>query len=219
MVGKTVNASLDVIQFLYPDYQVKSFVSFLDKDTKVIYNGNQFNGLISYLEKNTKSYINTIGSPDLDLTSSKALINYIFNKKGKSLDSSVQLFLETLSDKDLWYFLKVFYITGKYPYNISDDRVSLFSLFKTLTLPTTEAISTYISVVNSYPFSVVEASFLTFLSKVSHLQVDGVSPMYSKLIKQTHNKIHSRIKASVLFYANTEHTSLDLLNLIITLRG
>lgn len=219
MINKTVNLDVDKIQFLYPNYSIQSYVSFLDKDKDVIYVGKLFNGLIPYLEKNTKSFINTVGTPDLDLSSDKALAEYIFSLRGVAFEEHILDFLDALDEVTRWYFLKVFYLSGKFVYPVSKSKSSMYQLFKSVTSPMGDCLKTFVQVLKEYPFPVIESSFLTFINKVEHQDIKNISPMYSKLIKQTYSKCGSRIKSATLKYAKSSHTEVDFLNYILTLRG
>lgn len=217
MIGKIVKIDENFLKVLYPDYVPKSYVSFLDRGTNVIYTGKYFNGLKDYLAKNTKSFISVVGAPELDLSSRDKLAEYVFNLKNRTYSDKYQAFFDTLDDNEFYYSLKTLLITGRVPYIITEST-SLYNLFQSLTLPTLEMLKIYFSVTDVFPFGVVESSLLTFLSRVANLSTDGVSPRYSMLIKQTHSKIQPQLKPAVLQYAQSNHTELDLLNLIISLR-
>ena len=111
MEGKIVKVSdISFIQFCYPDYITLSYVTFLNREDKVIYTGKAFKGVDEYLKKNTKSYINTVGIPELDLSTREALIQWAYNKKGKNLSNTTKGFLESLNDKDFNFSIKIFLI-------------------------------------------------------------------------------------------------------------
>lgn len=217
MIGKIVKIDEDFLKILYPNYEVKSFVSFLDKGSNVIYNGKYFNNLKDYLSARTRNFISVSGPPELDLSSRDKLAEYVFDLKGRVYGETYQQFLEALDDTDFFYSLKMLVVTGKIPYVIS-EKTSMFNLYKSLTLSTNEMIKIYYELLNNYPFRVLESSFLTFLNRVANLDTDSVSPRYSLLIKQTHNKIANNMKSSVLTYVQSEQNEMDFLNLLINLR-
>lgn len=217
MEGKIVKINEDFLKILYPEYTFKTYVSFLDRGTKVIYHGKYFNGLKDYLTKNTKSFISVVGNPELDLSSKDAIAEYVFTLKNRTYSDTYRNFFDTLDDTEFYYSLKTLYVTGRVPYTVTDSN-SMYKLFQSLTEPTMDMLKTYFSLLNTYPFRVLESSFLTFLSRVSTLSTDGVSPRYSLLIKQTHAKIGRQLKSATLSYVTSEQTEIDFMNLLLSLR-
>lgn len=219
MEGKIVKVKdLAMLQYIYPEFITLSYVNFLNRDDKVIYVGKPFKGLDEYLAKNTKAYINTVGTPDIDLTTNEALIKYCYDKKQKNLSNSTKYFLEGLNDKDLWTAMKIFLQIGKLPYEIKKD-VSIYKLFESFSEPTSVTLKVLFNLLETYPIGVLESSLLTFLERVVHNSNESVSNKYGLLINSTKNKYGKNIKPSLLAYTKSSKTDLDFINLIMSIRG
>ena len=218
MINKFVNCDVNLVQFFYPDFEIKSYVNFLDRENKIIYTGKPLNNLREYLENNTKEYICLVGVPELDLSTTKPLINYVFNKVGRKLDAHVELYLSNLDKLDLEYFLKCLYMTGQFPYKINKSD-SMLSLYKSLSQPLNDMLSILDKLINTYSFPIVESSFLTFLEKVNNLENIQVSSYYSMILKNARMLIKDRLKPSVYKYARSSHTQVDFIVLLLELRG
>lgn len=217
MIGKTVKLKDNsILNVLYPDYIEKSYVSFLDRDTNVIYTGKPFNRHIEYLEKNTKSFISVVGNPDIDLSENLVLAEYLYELKGKKMSSKISTFLESIDDKEFLYCMKLFYFTGKLPYEVGKNS-SLFDLYVAITGPLHNLIKVFYSVYEVYPHEVIESALFTFLVRVSTNATDGISNRYAYLIKNTKAKIGNKLKPAVHKYAQTNQTQLDLLSMLLEL--
>ena len=218
MIRKFVNCDKNLVQFFYPDFEVKSYVNFLDKENKVIYIGKPLNNLREYLENNTKEFICLVGMPELDLSTPKPLINYVFNKVNRKLEPHVELYLVNLDKIELEYFLKCLFITGQFPYQINKS-ISMFSLYKSLAKPINEIVSTFYKLLDIYSFSIIESSFLTFLEKIRNIENVNVSPYYLKILKDAQMVIKDRLKPAVYKYTKSNHSEIDFITLILNLKG
>ena len=218
MIRKFVNCDRNLVQFFYPDFEVKSYVNFLDKENKVIYVGKPLNNLREYLENNTKEFICLVGVAELDLSTPKPLINYVFNKVNRKLESHVELYLNNLDKLELEYFLKVLYITKHFPYTINKS-LSMLSLYKSLTKPINEVLSILYKLLDAYSFNIIESSFLTFLEKVKNIENINVSPYYLKILKDARMTIRDRLKPAVFQYSKSSHKEVDFIRLILDLKG
>ena len=54
MIRKFVNCDINLVQFFYPEFEIKHYVNFLDRENKIIYIGKPLSNLREYLENNTK---------------------------------------------------------------------------------------------------------------------------------------------------------------------
>lgn len=219
MEGKCVKVKdLSMLQYIYPDFLTLTYVNFLNREDKVIYVGKPFKGLDEYLAKNTKTFINTVGTPEIDLTTNEALIKYCYEKKQKNLSNSTKYFLEGLNDKDLWTAMKIFLQIGKLPYEIKKD-VSIYKLFQSFSEPTSNTLKIIFDLFDTYPMGVLESSLLTFLERVTHNSSESVSNKYGLLINSTKMKYGKNIKSSLLTYSKSNKTELDFINLVLSIRG
>ena len=218
MIRKFVNCDKNLVQFFYPDFEVKSYVNFLDKENKVIYIGKPLNNLREYLENNTKEFICLVGFCELDLSTPKSLINYVFTRVNRKLEPHVELYLTNLDKMELEYFLKCLWVTGQFPYQINKS-ISMLSLYKSLTKPISEIISTFYKLLDIYPFNVIESSFLTFLEKIKNIESINVSPYYLKILKDAQLVIRDRLKPAVYQYSKSACREVDFIVLIMNLKG
>lgn len=207
-----------IVSYMYPDYIELSYVSFLNRDDKVIYTGKPFKNFEAYLDKNTSSWISLSGNPTLDLSENLALIEFCYDLKGKKLNSSTSHFLQALTDKDLWYALKIFLQIGKLPYDVKKG-ISIYALFNSFSEPTPVTLNILFDLVDTYPLSVLEASLLTFLDRVMNNLSENVNNKYGLLINTTRNKYGKNIKPSLLAYCKSSKSKLDFINLILNIRG
>lgn len=218
MINKFVNCDRNLVQFFYPDFEVKSYVNFLDKENKVIYIGKPLNNLREYLENNTKEFICLVGVAELDLSTPKPLINYVFNKINRKLEPHVELYLTNLDRIELEFFLKCLFITGQFPYQINKS-LSMLSLYKSLTKSINDIISTLYKLLDIYSFNIVESSFLTFLEKVKDIENISVSSYYLKILKDAQLVIRDRLKPAVFQYSKSMRREVDFIVLIMNLKG
>ena len=218
MIRKFVNCDKNLVQFFYPEFQVKSYVNFLDRENKVIYIGKPLNNLREYLENNTKEFICLVGFCELDLSTPKPLINYVFTRVNRKLEPHVELYLTNLDKMELEYFLKCLWVTGQFPYQINKS-ISMLSLYKSLTKSINEIISTLYKLLDIYSFNIIESSFLTFLEKVKNIETVNVSPYYLKILKEAHMTIRDRLKPAVFQYSKSSRKEVDFLVLIMNLKG
>ena len=218
MIRKFVNCDKNLVQFFYPEFQVKSYVNFLDRENKVIYIGKPLNNLREYLENNTKEFICLVGFCELDLSTPKPLINYVFTRVNRKLEPHVELYLTNLDKMELEYFLKCLWVTGQFPYQINKS-ISMLSLYKSLTKPINEIVSTFYKLLDIYSFSIIESSFLTFLEKIKNIESINVSSYYLKILKDAQMVIKDRLKPSVYRYSKSSHAEVDFIRLILDLKG
>ena len=218
MINKFVNCDINLVQFFYPEFEIKHYVNFLDRENKIIYIGKPLSNLREYLENNTKEFICLVGVAELDLSNSKSLINYVFNKVNRKLEPHVELYLNSLDKLELEYFLKCLYITKQFPYPINKS-ISMLSLYKSLNKPVNEILSVLNKLLDIYSFNVVESSFLTFLEKVKNVEDINVSPYYLKIIKDVRMCIKGRLKPAVYKYSKSSRKRIDFIVLILDLKG
>lgn len=219
MINKIVKVNdISFIQYCYPEFITLSYVTFLNREDNVIYIGKPFKGLDDYLKKNTKSYINTVGMPDIDLTTRESLIKWAYARKDKKLNASTQRFLEGLNDKDFMYAIKIFLQIGKLPYEIKRG-VSIYNLFKSFSSSTVDTLKILYALLDAYPLGVLESSLLTFLDKVANDLSETSSSSYGLLISNTRQKYGRNIKPALLNYTKSEKNELDFINLVLSIRS
>lgn len=221
LISKTVKIeNVPALQFFYPTFKVRKELMFSDRDEDIIYIGPYKRGLTEFLSEHTKRFINTVGSPDLDFTKRKEVVEWIYSKVGKQVPNTVLSLIDSYDDDYFNYCVKVMWVTGKW---VGDDESSdktLFNLFQSVTGSLKTSLEVYYELIKQYPPYVVESSFLTFLSRVKTAEEQNVSPAYQKLLNQSKMRIGDKIQPAVVKMATRTPFKLDLqfVDLITDLR-
>lgn len=221
MVGKVVKVvDPNLITFFYPTFKIRTELSILDRDLDIIYVGPMKRGLIDQLSSGTKRFISTVGVPDIDLTNRESALKWLFSKSGKEPPVDLVEQAKTYDDDYFYFCMKVYWITGRWVGLKSDSDITLYSLFSSTSESLRKTIETYYKLIEDIPTKVVEASFLTFLSRVKNLEEQNAKPGYMKLLKVCDGKFGQKIKPAVYKIATREGLRDELLfiDLITELR-
>lgn len=221
MVGKIIRIKdPGLIKFFYPNFFIRSEITYPDRDCNVIYNGPMRRNLISYLESNTKSFISTTGSPDLDFENREELLKWIFKKKGKDLTPKIVEGALSVEDNYFLESIKLFWILEKWRKNSSQSDITLYDLFSKSVEPLKDLLVVYFNLLEVYPAPVIESSFITFLSRVKNIEEQSVKPGYMKLLKSANTRYGIKIKSSIYKMASREgiRDELVMLDLLTDLR-
>ena len=224
LIRKTVRIN-DVtrIQFFYPEYEIRDGLNMLDYDKKIIYVGALKPGLVGKLDKGTESWINTVGPYDIDLTSRRALVDFVFGKHGKQPPKKLLEGLDAYDEGELWRFLKIAWLVGMWKGD-ADEGTVLDILFN-LTSDFRTVITLMFKVMEEYdvPPAILESSVLTFLLRAKNLDEQDVSGRYlAKLTSFASGSRKGRIVPAVGTLASWDRTILDevrILKLLLDLRG
>lgn len=220
--GKVVNIEKpELLQFFYPDYKILDEVNMMNKRDKVIYTGRMRGNLDKFLKGRTKSYISTKGKMDYDFTKKINLAEFVYDYKGKRLTKKVKQTIEMMEWDEFINSIKLFWITGKWPYYLSDEDLSMFDLFKHSVGSTRKLIKTYFELLNKYPFYVVESSFMTFLMRTVAVEEQTVSNYYKRLLTQFDDKNKGKRGQAVLNYGKRGgklYEKLNFLRLLLELK-
>lgn len=205
IINKTVNIEdPELLKFFFPDFQIKSKLSYRDRDNNIIYTGAMRRGLIDYLESNTKNYISIIGKMDVDLTQRENMIKFVFSKYGKNPAQSTIDSIEMVDDEEFIYTIKVFWMIGKWLYKMDSD-LTIFDLFKSSTKSINNVLSIYFKLLDIYPHYVLESSFLTFIQRAVDVENQEVSASYIKLLERFNTKSGSNVKGSIMNYIKKDN--------------
>jgi len=220
--GKTVRVkNVDLLCYLYPDYVIREKLSIMDRDSKVIYVGRLRPNLKEYLSKNTMGYINTTGAPDVDLTNKEGLLNFVYQKHGKKPPNTVKAWLEDVEWDEFIYYCKVIWILGGLKAQIEDEKSTMFNLFMESSGSTKELLTVLFSLYESIPMEILEAGYLTFLSRAADIEGQSVGANYLRALKGLRSRCGDTLKPSITSYIKMKKMRVDakLLKLIFSLRG
>lgn len=219
MENKVVKiSSYHLLQYFYPDYKVREELSFVDRDNYVIYIGKPRPNIKRYLEERTKGYISVVGMPELDLTDAKNLVEWVYQKRGKVPAKKTLEGLENMDLSYVEYLVKVFWVTGKWVEDNSFCEKTMYNLFQDSVSSMNSCMKTYFELREVYPYEVIEASYLTFLSRVLTVEDQNASPGYMKLLKQASLKFGSKIRPLVVQLGASEDSELAFINMLTELR-
>jgi len=164
LTGLTVKIeNKDLLQFFYPKYLVKHTL-FFDEENKVIYIGKTRKDLIIYLKNNTKEFINTVGKPDINLNNDEVLLSFVYKKWNKKFNKSTEGYLLELDKKELYKYIKYFWITGENLYQFNNKKSSQ-DIISLLDMTELQIIKSFFETVNETTVDVYERKIIKFLEK------------------------------------------------------
>ena len=219
MLNKVVKVSnYQLIQFFYPEMKVRTELSLVDRDNSVLFVGKGKPRLKEWLSLNTKEFIATTGQPEVDFTNLEVLVKWVFAKKGKEPSQRI---LDQLQNMDLNYvehLVKMYHISGKWMADNTSVDVSMFNLFQESTVSVKSCLETYFKLREVYPYEVIQASFITFLSRVTSIEDQNVSTSYMKVLKQANQRYGNKIRPLIMRLGTARDTETEFINMLIDLR-
>lgn len=220
MIGKVVKIKdPGLVPFFYPSFAVKTDLYLADKGTEFIYVGKSRPKILEFLGTFSPKFISLVGVPTLDLSTRWALIEWIKTKKAVALPATLtKETVEDIAEDSFLNRVKILWLTGRWLKESVQDA-SLFELFQSTVGPLMDMVRVYTKVVDAVPVPVIEASFLTFLARVSSPDTQSVSPGYKKLLREANQKYGDKIVANLIVYGSSRDSSdLKFLNLLLGLR-
>ena len=203
MLEKTVKVSdPGLIQFFYPNIVVRDELTIMDRENEVLYVGKMRPKFKQYLTIGCKHYISVVGAVDVDYTNSEILVKWVYNKRGKEPPSTVLEMVKNIDLSYTEYLCKIYYLTGHWIAKADNIEESLFTLFQATVGSTKDLLSVYFKLREVYPYEVIQASVLTFLSRVMTIQDQSVSPSYMMLLKQAYQRYGTKIRGVVLWFVS-----------------
>ena len=199
MKGKIVSTDdVALLSFFYPDFRIRQRITPPDLEENIIYTGSVKAGTKEYLFSHTKAFIiASSGSGELDITTNEGLAKWVFEKKGKTLTESLEEYIQTIDSETLINQLKVLWLTGRWYKNGTGDT-TLFQLFKDTLEGKKALITTYFKLQEVYPVAVIEASFLTFLTRVADLKNQSVSSYYMSLLIRANKRYGNTLSKALM---------------------
>ena len=128
--------------------------------------------------------------------------------------------MDSLDDGEFFYFFKLYWVGGRWYGGSAEDGLTTYQLFKDTVGSFKSFISDMYTLSDEIPFPVIEASYLTFLSRVKAVDSQNVSMAYMRLLKSANMKVAPKITRAVLQYGlqSDLRSDLRLLGLEFNLR-
>lgn len=219
MLGKVINIKdKNLVSFFYPDFKVQDNVYPLDCNKNIIYVGQPYSDLKEWLSSSTKNFISLSGRPDLDLTSNKALVDWVESKTKPMSNSSKEILLG-MEDDDFYRCLKQYYLISQSEIK-ETEQGSSFEVFKALiTKPLQSVIKTFYEQAELSNVRVIESGLLTMLLKSKNYQTVMAKPGYLKMLQEANNLFKNRYQIIPELLTRDIDPELRVLALLIGLKG
>lgn len=161
---------LDLVCFMYPNYELRTEFNILDGNRDIIFVGKVNSSVVSSLKENTRSFIaiNNIGIQDIDLTIRDSAIKVLYGKFNKEPSEKVYSTLNSMSDYDFIKYFKTFWFLGRS--KIDNVDISLWDLYCVLGKTRHEILKVYLELRESYSDSIIFSGVLSFLEKSRNLE-------------------------------------------------
>lgn len=200
-----------------PTYEWEPYPS----SKRILFLGRTLPNLKQRLERTYESFIQVTSSGEIRLTNNTEIITFVLSRHDKKPAQNLLDLVETLDDKELHYYAKQTWVTGKFPIKITKDTPSIYDLYRTIPGPQLEMIRQLLKILEELPHNVVESSLLTLLLRVKEIDEQEVSPRYKMLLSQINTQMGRRLVPAVTKYAELTGLSkeLSLIYLLTTLRG
>jgi len=171
---------------------------------QIIFKGKNRVNLKQEISKLTDNYISLVGVPDIDLYDKNNLIELVQSKwanKSKLKQSQLKV-LESLSEEDYYNCIKIYWITGEWPKFIENkSEYSVYKLFDALATKDNKSLMTvYFSLLEEYPFYVIEASVLKMIQRAKNPIEQEVKKGYKSILKSFESKVVSNINNAINSY-------------------
>ena len=220
MKGSSVKINnIGLLQIFYPDYILREEITFSDYGKNIIYVGKQNKRALDTLKEYSKEYI-IVGNPDKgkDFSSKEALLEWAYRVKGKEVPKYVKDAVEAMGDEEFEYNLKIYWLTGTWLTN-EESNISTYELYQSSVRSLKDSLVTLFSLLEVYHPRVIEASYITFLSRVKYVEDQTVSNTYKKLLIAANNKYGHKITPFILSYSLRKGDPvLSLLHMVMNLR-
>lgn len=219
MIGQIVKGDPGIIRFLYPSFQEKSSLSYSDLSKDIIYTGPTRRELKKYLASSCNRFISTTGAYEVDISTPKQLLEWVCLRKSIELRQSVLDTLDSYDDEELIFLIKQLWVTGRW-LGSNTESVSIYQLFQGTVGPLKDLLKTYYLLRESIPHKIIEASFITFLSRVVNMEEQNVSQGYMKLLRTAHMKYGSKLRPAIFKFSTRKdkNDELKFLDLLLDLR-
>lgn len=189
---------LDLVCFMYPDFEIREEFNVLDKNNDIIYVGKVNSNIVELLKENTRNFIaiNNIGIQDIDLTIRDVAIKVLYSKYNKSPSDKVKSLLDSMSENDFIKYFKSFWVLGRS--KIDDVPITLWDLYCVLGKSRYDILKVYLHMREYYTDSMIFNGVLSFIEKSMNLEDVVInSGKYLKLLVDF-NKSFDKVIISVI---------------------
>lgn len=216
--GKFVSVSdVGILSFCYPTFKFTNNLSEWTLQQDVIYNGKYYFGVENDLRLYTKRFISLCGKPDMMIHTKLDWLRLAYSLRNKQVPKYILESYESLDDQDFWMAFKALWVSGKWPIKPVSSS-TIFTLFKASTSSFVQFLEVYFSLREEFDFNVLESSFLTFLSKVHHLDdLYGISPSYLRVLNDVRRRVGTKIQPSVKKYLSSERSEINFIDFLFLL--
>ena len=189
IVGRMVSGDLNLLMFLYPDYEViKEIPLFPSRPAIYVGNYDDLDLFIqTYRDNNLNFIVHNKYQCDIDLDNRFMLLSIIFKKYNRYVPKYVYEMMNILDQDSFIDLCKIFWITGSWNLKELDYENSFLDFVYSLNSSKREMIETYFKVIKDTKTFRIESSLLTFFIRARDKTYKGKSLVYNRMIN-TYNK-------------------------------
>ena len=161
---------LDLVCFMYSNYELRTEFNILDGNTDIIFVGKVNSSVVKSLKENTRSFIaiNNIGIQDIDMTIRDIAIKVLYDRFNKVPSDKTHTMLTSMTEYDFIKYFKSFWVLGRS--KIDSVDVSLWDLYCVLGKSRHDILKTYLELREVYSDSMIFGGVLSFLEKSRNLE-------------------------------------------------
>lgn len=161
---------LDLVCFMYSNYELRTEFNILDGNTDIIFVGKVNSSVVKSLKENTRSFIaiNNIGIQDIDMTIRDIAIKVLYDRFNKVPSDKTHTMLTSMTEYDFVKYFKSFWVLGRS--KIDSVDVSLWDLYCVLGKSRHDILKTYLELREVYSDSMIFGGVLSFLEKSRNLE-------------------------------------------------
>lgn len=224
IVGRIVSGDLDLLRFLYPDYEVIRDEVPMFPSRNAIYAGDaigQDDFINTYRKRGLKFIIYNRHQPEINLNNRFTLLSIVFKKYNRYVPKYVYNMMNTLDDDTFIELCKYYWILGEWLLKEVDYEKTFLDFVATLNMSTRDVVTSYLNLVSSMGTYRIESSLLTFLIRCRDRDYKGRSIIYNRMLNnfKTYKLEQSKRGIKESFKYNIDNTELRLLNMIIKMIG
>ena len=219
--GRLVAGDLNLIRFLYPNYEVIQEIP-LFPSRPAIYTGplQDMDAFVSkYRELGLKFIVHTPFQSDINVDNRFTLLSIIFKKYNRYVPRYVYMMMNTL-DYDTFIFLcKYFWLTGEWELKELNYEKSFLDFIGSLNSSKRDLIYTFFNVLKDTKSYRLESSLLTFFIRARDRDYKGRSIIYNRTLNSFRDnkliKARSGIQESLKY--NIDNHDLRILNMVMNI--